>query len=203
MHHTLILKTTLKTATFIAASIIGSGVLIAQGSQAPSPNPPATAPRAVPPGQGDAKTGDHSFVTEAAMGGMAEVDLGRLASTQAANDKVKAFGQRMVTDHGKAGNELKSLAASKQITLPTAIDAKHQATHDKFAKLSGAEFDRAYVKDMLADHKKDVDAFARESMSGQDSDVKAWAAKTLPTLREHLRMIEDLDKELNSTRSTR
>lgn len=199
-HHTV----TLKTATFIAASIIGSGVLIgAQGSQAPNATPPAPAPRAVPPGQGDAKTGDHSFVTEAAMGGMAEVDLGRLASTQAANDKVKAFGQRMVTDHGKAGDELKSLAAAKQITLPTSIDAKHQAMHDKFAKLSGAEFDRAYVKDMLADHKKDVDAFTHESMSGNDSDVKAWAAKTLPTLREHLRMIEDLDKELNSTRSTR
>jgi len=199
-HHTV----TLKTATFIAASIIGSGVLIgAQGSQAPSANPPAPAPRAVPPGQGDAKTGDQGFVTEVAMDGMAEVDLGRLASAQASNDKVKAFGQRMVTDHGKAGDELKSLAAAKQITLPTSIDAKHQAMHDKFAKLSGAEFDRAYVKDMVAGHKKAVDAFTRESMSGQDSDVKGWAAKTLPTLREHLRMIEDLDKELNSTRSTR
>jgi len=67
--------------------------------------------------------------------------------------------------------------------LPTSIDAKHRANHDRFAKLSGAEFDRAYVRDMVEDHKKDVAAFTRESMSGKDSEVKTWAAKTLPTLR--------------------
>jgi len=164
-----------------------------------------TPPRAASTGQGDsaANSADHAFVTEAAMGGMAEVDLGKLASEKATNDRVKAFGQRMAMDHSKAGDELKSLAASKQIALPSSIDAKHQATHDKFAKLSGTEFDRAYVRDMVADHKKDVAAFTHESTSGKDSDVKAWAAKTLPTLREHLRMIEDLDKELGSTRATK
>lgn len=86
--------------------------------------------------------------------------------------------------------------------LPTSIDAKHRANHDRFAKLSGAEFDRAYVRDMVEDHKKDVAAFTRESMSGKDSEVKTWAAKTLPTLRERLRMIEDLEKEIGGARAT-
>jgi putative membrane protein len=136
------------------------------------------------------------------MGGMAEVELGKLASEKASNATVKAFGQRMVADHGKAGDELKMVVASKQITLPTSIDAKHKATYDRLSGLSGAAFDRAYVTDMVADHKKDVAAFSEESTSGKDSDIKAWAAKTLPTLREHLRMIEELDKELGSSRST-
>jgi putative membrane protein len=148
------------------------------------------------------KSPDHAFVTEAAMGGMAEVDLGRLASSQASHEKIKAFGQRMVTDHGKANDELKALASSKRVSVPASIDAKHQAMHDRFAKLSGAAFDRAYVRDMVADHKKDVAAFEHESMSGKDTDVKAWAAKMLPTLREHLRMIEELEKEITNTGAT-
>jgi len=146
--------------------------------------------------------GDRPFVMEAAMGSMAEVELGKLAGEKAMSDKVKAFGQRMVTDHSKAGDELKTLASSKQITVPASLDAKHQAMHDRMAKLSGAAFDRAYVRDMVADHKKDVAAFTRESMSGKDSDVKAWAAKTLPTLREHLQMIEDIQKDMGNTRAT-
>jgi len=85
---------------------------------------------------------------------MAEVELGKLASQKASNPKVKAFGQRMVTDHTKAGDEVKDLAMSKQIVLPTFIDSKHQATHNRLAKLSGAEFDRAYVTEMVAGHKK-------------------------------------------------
>jgi len=191
-----------KLAIPVAAITIASGVFLGAQTQAP----PAPAPRAVAPGQGDSnssKSADHAFVTEAAMGGMAEVDLGKLASEKASNAQVKEYGQRMVADHGKAGDELKALAASKQITLPASIDAKHKTTRDKFERLSGAEFDRAYVSDMLADHKKDVAAFVEESMSGKDSDVKAWAAKTLPTLREHLRMIEELNKELGPARATR
>ncbi len=148
-----------------------------------------------------APTKDRAFITEAAIGGMAEVDLGQLASSQASNDKVKAFGQKMVADHGKAGDELKRLAASKQVTVPTTLDAKHKAAHDRFAKMSGADFDRAYVADMVADHKKDVADFMKESTSGKDPEVQAWATKTLPTLQEHLRMIEEIQRGLGG-RST-
>lgn len=133
---------------------------------------------------------DHDFVLEAAMGGMAEVDLGHLASEKAQSDQVKQFAQRMVTDHGKANDELKALVASKQINLPTDSGAHHKAIKDRLSKLSGAAFDRAYMQEMVTDHRKDVNAFRKASTSGKDPDVKAWAAKTLPTLEEHLQMAQ-------------
>jgi putative membrane protein len=124
---------------------------------------------------------------KAAKGGMAEVELGKLAAEKASSDDVKKFGQRMADDHGKAGDELKSLAQSKNVTLPTTLDPKDQALKDKLSKLSGAQFDRAYMQAMVSDHKKDVNEFKVESQSGKDPDVKAWASKTLPTLEDHLK----------------
>jgi putative membrane protein len=147
-------------------------------------------------------SGDLSFVLDAAKGGMAEVELGKLATEKAASDEVKKFGQRMVDDHSKANDELKSLAQSKSITLPTAVDAKDKATHDRLAKLSGAAFDRAYMQHMVADHRKDVNEFKKESASGKDSDVKAWASKTLPTLEEHLKLAQDANKAVGTSGST-
>jgi putative membrane protein len=184
--------------TVIGATIIASGVLL--HAQAANQQPASSSQAA---GKSSMAAADHMFVMDVAMDGMAEVEHGKLASEKASHDKVKAFGQRMVTDHGKAGDELKSLAASKQMTLPTSLDAKHQAMHDQLAKLSGTQFDTAYVRDMVAGHKKAVAAFTKEAMSGKDSDVKAWAAKTLPTIREHLMMIEGLQKEMSSARSTK
>jgi putative membrane protein len=140
---------------------------------------------------------DQAFVTKVARGGMAEVKLGTLATQKASNPDVKAFGQQMVDDHGKANDELKQLASSKGITLPTDIDAKAQATYDRLSKLSGAEFDRAYMKDMVADHRMDVAEFKRESQRGSDADVKAWASKTLPTLEHHLQMAESTNGKVN------
>jgi len=138
------------------------------------------------------QSADHQFVMEAARGGMAEVDLGKLASEKAQSPQVKQFGERMAQDHGKANDELKSLAQQKNITLPTELDSKHQSTHDKLAKLSGAQFDRAYMQEMLQDHRKDVNEFRKESQSGKDPEVKAWAAKTLPTLEEHMRLAQSI-----------
>ena len=136
------------------------------------------------------------FLTKAAAGGMAEVKLGQLATEKASNPDVKAFGQQMVDDHGKANSELKDLASKKGVTLPSDIDAKHQATYDRLSKLSGAEFDRAYMQDMVADHREDVSEFRRESKNNSDSDVKAWAAKTLPTLEHHLQMAESTNSKV-------
>jgi putative membrane protein len=134
---------------------------------------------------------DAAFVHEAAMGGMAEVELGRLATQNASSDDVKQFGQRMVEDHGKANDELKALAGKKNITLPAALDQKHQALRDRLAKQQGAAFDTAYMSEMVSDHQKDVAAFQREAGRGADSDVKAWAQKTLPTLQEHLKLARE------------
>jgi putative membrane protein len=135
---------------------------------------------------------DQKFVLEAASGGMMEVQLGQLAVSKATNADVKQFGQRMVDDHSKANEELQGLASSKGITLPTALDAKQQAEVDKLSKMSGADFDHHYMMMMVTDHNKDVAAFERESKNGKDPDVKAWAAKTLPTLQEHQTMAKDI-----------
>ena len=135
------------------------------------------------------------------MGGMAEVDLGQLASSKASDDKVKSFAQRMVADHGKANDELKKLAASKQIEVPSALDSKHAATHARLNKMSGTAFDLAYVSDMLSDQKKDVFDFMYYSISVTDPDVKGWVTKTLPTLQEHLKMIEEISKDVHVTAS--
>jgi putative membrane protein len=122
---------------------------------------------------------------------MAEVDLGTLAKEKGSSTDVKLFGDRMVTDHGKANEELKQWAQQKKVTLPAAIDAKHKAIHDRLAKLSGDAFDKAYMRDMVMDHQQDVAAFKREAASGKDPDLKAWAAKILPTLQDHLKMAQE------------
>jgi putative membrane protein len=135
---------------------------------------------------------DRDFVMDAAMGGLEEVELGQIAAQKGTSEAVKQFGQRMVDDHSKANTELMTLAQSKGITLPTALDEKHQKDVTKLSALSGAEFDRAYSKMMLSDHTKDVSEFEKESTKGTDPDLKAFAAKTLPTLHEHLQMARAL-----------
>ena len=139
-------------------------------------------------GMGNMSSADRDFIMEAAMGGMMEVELGRVASQQGSSDAVKQFGQRMVDDHSKANEELMSLASSKGITLPTTMDEKHHKDMMKLQAMTGADFDRAYSKMMLSDHKKDVSAFEKQSTKGADPDLKAFASKTLPTLQEHLQM---------------
>jgi len=135
---------------------------------------------------------DTEFMTKAAEGGMAEVEMGRIAEQHAANQKVKDFGQRMVKDHTKINDELKQVASQKSVTLPTTVDAKQKSTLDKLSQLNGAAFDRDYMEDMVKDHEEDVSEFQREADSGNDPAVKAFAAKTLPTLREHLKLAEDI-----------
>ena len=136
------------------------------------------------------------FLTDAASGGMTEVELGKIASTKAQNAEVKKFAEMMVTDHSKAGDELKALAAKKNITLPTTPIAKHQSLIQKLQGLTGAEFDKAYVEDMLEDHEKDVAEFEKQSESNPDADVKAFAAKTLPTLKKHLEAIKAIQAKM-------
>jgi putative membrane protein len=140
---------------------------------------------------------DKKFATEAAIGGMAEVKLGQLAAEKATDPDVKQFGERMVQDHSKAGDELKSVAAAQKIDLPASLDARHQATVDRLSKLSGADFDRAYVKEMVKDHDTDVKSFQRQAQNGQDSSLRDFAAKTLPTLQDHQKQIHDIDRKIS------
>jgi putative membrane protein len=152
------------------------------------PKPGATGTKPDGGTQSSGAAADATFMRTAAMDGMAEVEHGRLAAQNAMHDDVKQFAQRMVADHGKAGDELKGLASQKNVTLPTELDAKHKAMQDKLAKMKGADFDRAYMAHMVTAHQQAVALFEKEASGGKDAEMKAWAAKTLPTLQEHRKM---------------
>ena len=137
--------------------------------------------------------GDKSFIEEAAKGGMAEVQLGQLAAQKGGSEDVKKFGQKMADDHSKANDQLKQLASSKGVGLPTDIDRSAKREHDKLSKMSGADFDREYMKHMVSDHKKDVKDFQKEAKSAKDPDVKSFASSTLPTLEQHLQLAQQTD----------
>ncbi len=141
-------------------------------------------------GSGMLSAADRRFVMEAARGGMAEVELGKLATQKASNSDVKSFGQMMVDDHTKANDELKSIASSKGIDVPSDLDAKAKAQKARLEKLSGDEFDRAYLRDMEKDHRKDAAEFKREANSGKDQQLKDFASKTLQTIEKHLQHAE-------------
>jgi len=197
---------------FIQTLIITSAIIAA-----PQATPPRATPETRPPAQDPATrtadqphtdqaagsaAGDASFVKKAADGGLAEVAMAKLAQEKAESADVKAFAQKLEKDHTQANTELKQVASQKNITLPDAPSSMHQAKHDKLAKLSGAAFDKAYIAAMLEDHQKDVREFSREASSGSDSDVKAFAAKTLPTLKEHLQQVQELSKNTGAKKPT-
>lgn len=140
------------------------------------------------------KTDDKKFLQDAAVGGMAEVAIGKLAAEKGLSDAIKQYGQKMVDDHTKANDELKQVASSQSITIPDTLDSRHQSRIEKLSKLSGAAFDKAYVKAQVRDHEEDVRAFQDEAQNGNNVAVKAFANKTLPTLQEHLTMAKDLSK---------
>jgi putative membrane protein len=145
---------------------------------------------------------DQEFAMFAAQSGMLEVKLGNLAQQKGVSSSVKTLGTHMVTDHTKANEELKGLASKKGITLPTSLDAKHQEKYDKLAMKSGAEFDKAYTKCMVKDHKKVVAKFDAEADKGDDSEMKAWAAKTKPTLEHHLHMSKEACETLKKDKDS-
>ncbi|ASZ15005.1 DUF4142 domain-containing protein [Chitinophaga pendula] len=126
------------------------------------------------------------FAIKAASGGMMEVALGKLAQEKGMNQRVKDFGAMMDRDHTKANDELKNLAAAKNITLPATAGEDHQKHIDNLSKKNGKDFDKDYIKMMVDDHKEDIDLFEKAAKDAQDPEIKAFAENTLPTLRAHL-----------------
>jgi len=149
------------------------------------------------PAKGKVSAADRKFMMKAAQGGMAEVTLGQLATQRASDSAVKGFGQHMVRDHSKANAQLQQLAARKGVTLPRDIGAEHKAALARLSRLPGPAFDRAYMKDMVEDHEKDVSEFREESREARDANLKAWAAKTLPTLQQHLQMARSINQSVS------
>jgi len=176
------LKTPVAKAVYVAAvttifTFLGCWAVLAY------PDAPASSARAM---------GDAKFAIKAAQGGIAEVKLGELAQDKAQNEAVREFGQRMVEEHNKANHRLKEAALKEKISLPKEMDKKDQATYDALAKLSGAEFDKAYVRDVVQDHQDDIAEFGTEARTGQREEIKTFAAETLPTLKEHLKAAKDM-----------
>jgi len=147
-----------------------------------------------------AESRDSKFVSEAAMAGMAEVELSMLASQQASNDAVREYAQKVVQDHQQANEKLKTLASQKNINLPNEADRAHKREHDKLAKKTGADFDKDYIDAMIKDHKKVIKTFDDEAKNGKDADLKAFAEQTSPELQEHLAKAQQLEKEIKAKR---
>jgi len=146
---------------------------------------------------------DQTFAKEAARGGMAEIQLGKLAESNGSSEAVKTFGTRMIAEHTKAADKLKQAAEQEHITLPTDLAPKDQATYDSLAKLNGAEFDRAYAQDMVKDHQQDLRDFQHEANQGNDDVIKAFAADTLPMIQQHLDQAKEMLKTVAPTSSHR
>jgi putative membrane protein len=137
-------------------------------------------------------TTDATFMTAAARGGLAEVQMGQLAQRNGRSEAVRRFGRQMVEHHGRSNQEMLALAQQKQITPPSTMGAEHQRIHDDLSKLRGGAFDRAYARAMVQDHQEDLRLYQEEAANGTDHDVKAFAARHVPLLQEHLRMAQRL-----------
>lgn len=189
---------------FIAAMLIIGGCTSADNTNTnrntsnnmAKASPTATAPMETANANKPAMGDDMDFMSTADLAGLAEVELGKLAQTKAQNAEVKKFAALMVTDHTKAGDELKALGKKKDFKPATEMDSNHKATMEKLKGLTGADFDKAYVNAMVDDHEDAVDLFKSHSESGKDPELKAFAAKTLPVLQGHLNMIKDIKAKM-------
>jgi len=137
---------------------------------------------------------DSSFYRDAAQGGLAEVEAGRLAQEKSSNQKIKDFAAMMVKDHSAANEELKSVAASENVTLPSSPSVAQRANKVKLEVLSGDSFDKAYIKNQIAAHKSTVALLQKEIASGQSNAGKTFAHKVLPTVRSHLKAITEISQ---------
>jgi putative membrane protein len=161
-----------------AALLCGASAAIAQNTTSPS-------------------VSDKKFVQEALQGGAAEVELGQLAVQKASSEDVKQFGQKMMDDHTKMGDQMKDVAKKEGISIPNGVPAKDKELETKLKSLSGESFDNAYIKAMLKDHQHDLSEFKKEANSGNDTSIKDAASQGQQIISEHLKMVQDIAKTHN------
>jgi putative membrane protein len=140
------------------------------------------------------------FVKQAGADGLAEVQMGKLASEKGSDPGVKALAEKIVTDHSKANDKLKEIAGSKNLEVPSSPGMTHKAMMEKYEhQSSGKNFDQDFAKAMVKDHKNAIELFEKAaSDESMDADLRAFAKKTLPTLREHLKSAESLESKLST-----
>ena len=177
-------------AVSVAAAMFGS---VGAQAQTASTQMGASATAATASGTAKLTAADRKAIMDMAMSSMAEVEMGKMAQTKSQNADVKAFGQKMVDDHGKALAEVQTLAQSKGVTLPTELDAKHKALAAKLDKANGAAFDKVYTKQGgVAAHKDTLAKLQKASKAAKDADVKGQVDKTIPVVQEHLKHAEQV-----------
>ena len=191
-------------AALLVAAVCAALVCVALNAQNTSSQGQATDSQHMDTGSRKMmKSPDASFAIKAAQGGTAEVKMGQLAAQKGANPDVKAFGQQMVDDHSKANDDLKSVAQREGMTLPEDVNAHQHAMYSKLERLSGPEFDRAYVRGMVMDHQEDVKEFQKEANSGSDEQIKAFASRTLPIIQSHLDKIKSIQSNMQTGGSSK
>ena len=200
----------LLTLTFgCALACLPLGNVSAQGDTgAPAPAVPdaQTTPAATtsaesagataPSGTAKLSKKEMEFVKKAGAGNEAEVKAGKLAQTNAESQEVKDFAAKMVTDHGDANTDLEAVAKSGNVPFPPAEMEKQKMQYEKLSKLQGAAFDKAYVKDMVADHEKDLADYKAEKAEAKDPELKAYTDKTEKVVAEHLKMIKEIESKM-------
>ncbi len=144
------------------------------------------------PGESDKK-----FLKDAAIGDVAEIQLGQMAQEKASNPQVKQFGERMVKDHSQADDQLKNIAQTQHVALPTSLDPPHKAIKSELSTKTGSEFDKDYVRTMVQEHSKTVEKFKHEAATSQDATVKKFAQELLPILQSHLKEAQQLNNQIN------
>ena len=180
----------------VLAILSSTLVLLVAPAFAQSGNPgfmtPGTGPQ-------QPNSADRAFVHAAAQGGMAEVELGRLAEQKGQSQTVEEFAGRMIEDHGKANEQLTGLAKEHGVAVPDTLDQQHKATLAQLDEIDGAAFDRAYIRGQVADHQKAAQLLEYEIGSGQAVELKNFAAEILPTVLQHLEMAQDIQAELTGS----
>jgi len=140
-----------------------------------------------------------SFLHHAAEGQQSEIDLGQLAVQKAGNEQVKQFAARMIEDHTKARQEVQQLASKGGIPLPSQLGGSHKELAKQLSKLSGKEFDRAYITAMLREHGNEMKALEQHALVEKNLEVRQWAAGAVPVVKEHLTMANTIASSLGIT----
>jgi putative membrane protein len=188
------MKRLLVAASYLAAFAVAPASAQQQGN--PAGATPGTQSRSGLPASNQPNVADRNFARAAAAGGLAEVELGRLADHNGQSPEARQFGQRMVNDHSKANDQLKALAEAANIPLPNVPGPEDQAMRERLDKMQEDAFDRDYIRGQITAHQETVQLFEYEIGSGQDSQLKNFAAQTLPVLMQHLEMAQNINARL-------
>ena len=180
------IKNVLVTTAFIAFGLTGSLTYTAVAQTGGTIQPATQSNR------NQLSRFDRQFMTRAAQGSMAEIELSRLALRRGASNEVKQYAQQMINDHTQANAQLMQLANSKGVSVPRTLDAQHQQIRAQLQRLSGSNFDQQYMRVMENDHVQTVSLFQSATQQAQDRDVQAFASNTLPKLQGHLQMAQSM-----------